>query len=96
MDTEGTMDISISRGAQYRALIEKGSCSTKKRNSARGLGRGKRLPVSATSTVEIRHLELSRVTEPTTPTELHQHLQHFTTFYNASPGASKTTQKSLK
>ena len=66
LDTKGTMDIYlIPGGAQSRALIEKGSCSTKKSNSVRGIGRGKRLPVPTIPTVGLRHRELSRVTEPT-------------------------------
>ena len=36
-----------------------------KSNKARGFGRGKRLPVPATPTAGFRHLELSRVVEPT-------------------------------
>ena len=82
MDTKGTMDIYLyPGGAQARALIKKGKLFNQKGNSARGSGRGKRLPVSETPTVEFRHLELSRVTEPVTkekdvppPTTLHHHL----------------------
>ena len=58
--------IYIQGGAQSRALIKTGKLFNQKSSTARGFGRGKRLPVPETPTVEFRHLELSRVTEPAT------------------------------